>query len=222
MHLSVQCDILCNCCSSVPITYQRRKTLVVYCHSWQTAEATKHQIISQPCVNVAERQINFMFTCHKSYLFLCLLTDPPAAGCSPPGVHRPLTDPLAAGRGPPWVRRPLTNPWLLAVVPQGSVRRPQFENSWHKWHGPESEIGRCSRRTASTRPRWWGTTSDPAVDPHVTRVPANSYNTHRTTLTTHTLTTHPHQAHQWPIHTTAVITTMTNTNINVSLTRLSH
>ena len=28
-YLSVQCDTLCNCCSSVPITYQRLTTLVV-------------------------------------------------------------------------------------------------------------------------------------------------------------------------------------------------
>jgi len=29
-YLSVQCDILCNCCSSVPITYQCLTTLVVH------------------------------------------------------------------------------------------------------------------------------------------------------------------------------------------------
>jgi len=28
-YLSVQCDILCNCCSSVPITYQCLTTLVI-------------------------------------------------------------------------------------------------------------------------------------------------------------------------------------------------
>jgi len=32
-YLSVQCDILCNCCSSVPITYQYLTTLVLYIFS---------------------------------------------------------------------------------------------------------------------------------------------------------------------------------------------
>jgi len=33
-YLSVQCDILCNCCSSVPITRQCLMTLVVWVWLW--------------------------------------------------------------------------------------------------------------------------------------------------------------------------------------------